>query len=160
MEPGTEQMNKQTSTISTAHVVDEVDEQTMKQKLLNLYNFIYAHQARAKLFTVAMEECNGCQTNHPIQSQHTCLTLSELDQLEMYFAKLFSKVKFEDVFQQWQRETRRWTNISKDYLDNFSVMLQCDKWRQENNPMTTQWKTSLYLKVKKLIVLDKLFSYL
>ena len=74
--------------------------------LMNIYSFIFARKIREALADVAKVNCYGCQIDHPSQTHHSCLMLSEIEHLYSYYHEATEKVNTRDVLCLWKEEVK------------------------------------------------------
>ena len=122
-------------------------------QLLSSYNMVYAREVADVLWEVVREHCNGCIINHESQHQHSCIMLSELQHLELYYELALEKVGIEVIMPKWKEEIKYW-NIPKDNKDSFAQNLQDAKWRKTLNVSNAQ---SVYTIVEKMVKLSGRF---
>ncbi|CAG2210545.1 unnamed protein product [Mytilus edulis] len=52
---------------------------------IDIYLFLYARKVVEEVRLLTRKHCFGCRNNHPSQRNHSCLMMSELEQLNIYF---------------------------------------------------------------------------
>ena len=138
-------------------VIDEPQNMAYRRQLLSSYNLVYAREILNELWDVIIEQCNGCAINHPSQCQHTCIMLTELEHLELYFELVWMKVNVDDVIAKWKEEIKT-LNIPQQLKDTYSQFLQCKEWRKCNVEQSTTLNTQYYLTEKMLKLERRLFE--
>ena len=61
---------------------------------------------REELADVARANCYGCEIDHPSQTHHSCLMLSETEHLHSYYHETAEKVNTRDVLCLWKEEVK------------------------------------------------------
>ena len=74
--------------------------------LMNIYSFIFARKIGEELADVAKGNFYGCQIDHPSQTHHSCLMLSEIEHLYSYYQEATGKVNTRDLFCLWKQEVK------------------------------------------------------
>ena len=75
-------------------------ERFLKHSLL----LVYAKTVVELLPVVVMDNCYGCEVDHPSQAQHTCLMGTISEHLHTYFEETFNHIKYElMVFRFWEQ---------------------------------------------------------
>ena len=69
--------------------------------LQSYFDFYYAKEIRKKMFSVFKARCTGCQNSHLSQMDHACLTLTDEQQLKLYFENILQDVDESDILKQW-----------------------------------------------------------
>jgi hypothetical protein len=65
--------------------------------LESYFKILYARAALDVSSHVIREQCYGCQNDCCSQKDHTCLMLSEHEQLELYFDMILEKINFDKL---------------------------------------------------------------
>ena len=60
--------------------------------MLSIYNVEFAQQVRKELRELVKKHCYGCEVEHPSQTHHTCLMLTESEHLDAYFEEALDTV--------------------------------------------------------------------
>ncbi|VDI10520.1 Hypothetical predicted protein [Mytilus galloprovincialis] len=103
--------------------------------------------------TFKPKHCFGCRNNHPSQRNHSCLMISELEQLNIYFDDALENVDCEELLELWKRDTKL-TDIPLELKNTFINLLQNCEWRENNLPD----KDGFYEMTRKIIQLGDRFT--
>lgn len=120
---------------------------------IDIYLFLYARKVEEEVRLLTRKHCFGCRNNHPSQRNHSCLMMSELEQLNIYFDDALENVDCEELLELWKRDTKL-TDISLELKNTFINLLQNCEWRENNLPD----KDGFYEMTKKIIQLGDRFT--
>ena len=120
---------------------------------IDIYLFLYARKVVEEVRLLTRKHCFGCRNNHPSQRNHSCLMMSELEQLNIYFDDALENVDCEELLELWKRDTKL-TDISLELKNTFINLLQNCEWRENNLPD----KDGFYEMTKKIIQLSDRFT--
>lgn len=120
---------------------------------IDIYLFLYARKVVEEVRLLTRKHCFGCRNNHPSQRNHSCLMMSELEQLNIYFDDALENVDCEELLELWKRDTKL-TDISLELKNTFINLLQNCEWRENNLPD----KDGFYEMTKKIIQLGDRFT--
>ena len=120
---------------------------------IDIYLFLYARKVVEEVRLLTRKHCFGCRNNHPSQRNHSCLMMSELEQLNIYFDDALENVDCEELLELWKRDTKL-TDISLELKNTFINLLQNCEWRENNLPD----KDGFYKMTKKIIQLGDRFT--
>ena len=120
--------------------------------MVNILIFSYARKVREEIVTLTQKHCYGCRTNHGSQRKHSCLMMSEVENLNIYFDDAVDKIDFQDVLNLWKSDIQL-LDISETLKHKIETLLQSDDWRETNLPS----KDKFYETVKKTMQLDYRF---
>ena len=73
---------------------------------MSIYSFIFARKIREELADVAIANCYGCEIDHPSQTHHSCLRMSEIEHLYSYYHEAAEIVNTRDVLCSWKEEVK------------------------------------------------------
>ena len=125
--------------------------------LKHTLDFIDARSILDLLDHVIKENCYGCQVDHPSQVQHSCLRMSEAEDLDLYFDKAFDKTQFDDVVTILRKHIEI-IDILRDHKN--SIRSQLEDWCNENKPEAKHlWLTTEILFSKMYITLSEQFQH-
>lgn len=116
---------------------------------IDIYLFLYARKVVEEVRLLTRKHCFGCRNNHPSQRNHSCLMMSELEQLNIYFDDALENVDCEELLELWKRDTKL-TDISLELKNTFINLLQNCEWRENNLPD----KDGFYEMTKKMTYFD------
>jgi hypothetical protein len=117
---------------------EEVKTQSL---LMNIYSVIFARKIREELADVAKANCYGCEIDHPSQTHHSCLIMSQIKHLYTYYHEAAGKVNTRDALRLWKEEvnicdlSEETKTISVSYLramifvkKNLPLQINCNPW--------------------------------
>jgi hypothetical protein len=120
--------------------------------LMNIYSFIFARKIGEELADVAKGNFYGCQIDHPSQTHHSCLMLSEIEHLYSYYQEATGKVNTRDLFCLWKQEVKI-CDLSEETKNNFCVLLESNDFREKNCPSSNKLRSM----VERLIFIRRSF---
>lgn len=90
------------------------------------------------IYEMVKERCNGCETGHPSQSEHSCLMDSMHMKLIMNFELVYMKLNIREIFRSMLR------NHNCDRIEIQSL------WKiMKTYCYTDFWKSKLYISMEK-----------
>lgn len=113
------------------------------QLLDSYFEFFYAKEIVNNMYTVFKSNCVGCQRGKLSQLSHPCLTLSEYEQLKLYFEDILEKVNEYDVLRKWSTAASANQDISREFVSMYKLKIYCRDWR-ETDMKTLEWKSKIY----------------
>ena len=99
---------------------------------------------------VIKSNCLGCQHRRLSQLNHTCLSLSEHKQLELYFDNILLEVNEMNVLRHWDTAVSVMQDISPDFVYMYKLKIYCHDWR-EADMKTLAWRAKMYSLTCELI---------
>ena len=114
------------------------EEVKMQSLLMNIYSFIFARKIREELADVAKANCYGCEIDHPSQTHHSCLMLSEIEHLYSYYHEATEKVNTRDVLCLWKEEVKI-CDLSEETKNNFCVLFESNDFREKKLSILKQF---------------------
>ena len=100
--------------------------------LESYFKILYARAALDISSQVIREQCYGCQNDCCSQTDHTCLMLSEHEQLEIYFDLILEKINFNELLSTWDNAVKE-LNLSLDVYTNVKEKYFSNEWKQHVN---------------------------
>ncbi|WAR26051.1 hypothetical protein MAR_011755 [Mya arenaria] len=88
--------------------------------LESYFDFFYAKEISKNMYLVFRKKCFGCQNACLSQSDHTCLTLTDKQQLELYFDDILAEVDESDIVLKWNEATSL-LDVSVQVLNMFQI---------------------------------------
>ena len=85
-------------------------------------------EIRKKMLSVFKARCSGCQNSRLSQMDHACLTLTDEQQLKLYFENILQDVDESDILKQWNDAVSP-TDIPLQLIEMFRLQLYCLHWR-------------------------------
>lgn len=105
------------------------------------FDFFYAKEIRMKMHSVFKAKCFGCQNSRLSQMEHACLTLTEEQQLTLYFDDVLLDVDESDILLRWQ-DAVSVLDVSPGLVEMFKLKIHCKDWR-ETDMKTLQWRNRM-----------------
>jgi hypothetical protein len=65
--------------------------------MVEIYMFTYPRKVREVVVDLTRKHCYGCRINHPSQRNHSCLMMSDLEHLNMYFDDAMEEIDCHEV---------------------------------------------------------------
>lgn len=128
-----------------------------KTSLLQSYfDFVYAKEISLKMYSVFRKKCVGCQHSRLSQLDHTCLKLTEKQQLELYFEDVLREIDESNILLKWS-ETVSSLDVPSALLDMYKLKIYCRDWR-ETDMKTNAWRHKMIRLVIQLILLENRFQ--
>ena len=119
--------------------------------------FISGLFLRKRNFTVATQVvrrlCEGCQIESLSQTDHSCVLLSQQQQLILYFENILSEIDECDILINWREAASQ--IVTPEYIAMYELKLNCPDWRQTMK--TPSWKKRIMQLTSQLRSLDKYF---
>ena len=124
--------------------------------LLESYlDFFYAQEIRTKMYSVSKKKCYGCQNSCLSQLNHSCLALTNRQQLELYFEDILLNVDEFDILSKWEQAVSI-LDAPSEVVEMYKLKLYCKDWRQADMK-TPQWKTKMIQTTVQLLLLERCF---
>lgn len=123
--------------------------------LQSYFDFFYAKEIRDKMRPVFKAKCLGCQNAFLSQTDHDCLTLTDEQQLNLYFDDVLLDVDETDILQRW-RDAISVLDTSSELIDMFKLKIYCKDWR-ETDMKTLQWRNKMINMTVRLLAIEKRF---
>lgn len=125
--------------------------------LQSYFDFMYSKEISTAMRAVFVQMCSGCFNGCLSQSEHSCLTLTDKEQLELYFDEIVSCVDEENVLLKWSEAVSGLTGISSSIIEMFKLKIGCKDWRataMKNNA----WKRRMVNMVLRVKNYERLFT--
>ena len=123
--------------------------------LQSYFDFFYAKEIRDKMRPVFKAKCLGRQNAFLSQTDHDCLTLTDEQQLNLYFDDVLLDVDETDILQRW-RDAISVLDKSSELIDMFKLKIYCKDWR-ETDMKTLQWRNKMINMTVRLLAIEKRF---
>lgn len=123
--------------------------------LQSYFDFFYAKEIRDKMRPVFKAKCLGCQNAFLSQTDHDCLTLTDEQQLNLYFDDVLLDVDETDILQRW-RDAISVLDTSSELIDMFKLKIYYKDWR-ETDMKTLQWRNKMINMTVRLLAIEKRF---
>lgn len=121
--------------------------------MTDVFMFIYARKVREMVDKLSRRHCYGCSAYHPSQRNHSCLMMTDIEHLNMYFDDAVDAIFLDEILYLWTVETQL-TDIPQDLKDTFIKTIKSPEKREQIFPS----KDAFYAMVKKTIELAVHFS--
>ena len=131
-------------------------ERTKTSLLKSYYDFYYAKEIGRRMYPVFKRKCSGCQHSRLSQLDHTCLTLSDKQQLELYFEDVILEVDENQILSKWI-EAASIIDVPSGLIETMKIKL-FDMDSHRTYKKTLQWKTRMIRMVVQVVLLEKRFS--
>ena len=95
--------------------------------LESYFDFCYAKSIKDML-TVFKQKCFGCLHDSLSQTDHTCLTFSRKEQLELYFDEVLQHLDENEILRQWEETVSSFANA--DFVNLYKLKFYCRDWRE------------------------------
>lgn len=120
------------------------------------FDFFYAKEISRIMYTVFKKKCEGCQHSCLSQMDHTCLTLSNKQLLELYFEDILNIIDECDILMRWEASISA-LDVSPELLEMYKLKIYCKDWR-ETDMKTSNWKTKMINMTVQLLKLERRFN--
>lgn len=121
--------------------------------LQSYFDFFYAKEISLKMYSVFKKKCFGCQHSCLSQLDHSCISLTNEQQLELYFEDVLIEVDESDILLKWN-ESASALDVSSELIDMYKLKLYCRDWR-ETDMKTLQWKRKMTKMTVQLLQLEQ-----
>lgn len=126
--------------------------------LQSYFDFFYAKEISEKMFSVFKNKCFGCQNSRLSQMDHTCLTLTDEHQLDLYFEDVLLDVDETDILLKWN-DAVSVLEMSSALIEMFKLKINCKDWR-ETDMRTAQWRAKMINMTVQLLQIERRFEQL
>ncbi|KAL4231500.1 hypothetical protein ACF0H5_009078 [Mactra antiquata] len=120
--------------------------------LQSYFDFFYAKEISLNMYAVFKKKCVECQQSRLSQLDHTCIKLTNKQQLELYFEDILKEVDETQILVKWN-ETISVMDISPELIEMFKLKIYCRDWR-ETDMKTLQWTTKMINMTIQLLSLE------
>lgn len=124
--------------------------------LQSYFDFLYAKELSEKMYSVFRKKCLACQDCRLSQWEHTCLTLSDEQQLEVYFEDVLREVQELDILVKWDQAASA-LDIPAGEIELFKLKIFCKDWR-DTNMKTFKWRTKMIKMIVEIRLLERSFK--
>lgn len=124
--------------------------------LQSYFDFFYAKEICERIHSVFKKRCYGCQHSCLSQTNHTCLTLSNKQLLELYFDDVLSVIDECDILMRWEASVSG-LDVSPELFEMYKLKMYCKDWR-ETDMKTSKWKTKMINMTVQLLKLGNRFN--
>ena len=124
--------------------------------LESYFDFLYAKTICNTADEVLKRMCDGCRSCNLSQRNHTCLSVSKVERIEIYFQDILETIKEEEILNEWTKIVEGLHDIQTGLKYLFRLKIGCKDWR-ETQMKTQTWKCRMLKMVKTLIFLERHF---
>lgn len=124
--------------------------------LQSYFDFFYAKEIGDNMFSVFRKKCFGCHNSRLSQMDHTCVTLTTDQQLELYFEDVLMEVDESDILAKWN-EAASVLDVSSQLIEMFKLKIYCKDWR-EADMKTLEWRTKIINMTIQLLRIERRFE--
>jgi hypothetical protein len=124
--------------------------------LESYWDFFYARHVLDGMNGIIKTKCTGCQNGYLSQREHSCLSLTKHEQLEMYFDDIVLGVHEEYVIMQWCLAVSQIDTFPQEVVSSYKLKLKCQDWR-ETDMKSEQWKKRIINMCVRLYYLENRF---
>ena len=100
--------------------------------------------------------CDGCRSFDLSQRNHTCLLVSKLERIEIYFQDILNTINEDEILNEWTEAVEGLREIHTGLKYLLRLRLGCKDWR-ETQMKTETWKSRMLKTVKTLVLLERHF---
>lgn len=126
--------------------------------LQSYFDFLYAKEIRMKMNCVFKANCLGCRDSCLSQMDHACLTLTEEQQLRLYFEDVLLAVDETEILLRWD-DAVSVLDMSSELIEMFKLKIYCKDWR-ETDMKTVHWKNKMITTTVRLLNIERRFDQL
>lgn len=76
--------------------------ETTTRMMYQMYMLGFSRKVLEKIKELTQQHCYGCEVDHPSQTQHSCLMLSEMEHFFLYRKDAFKSVLQNDIMYVWE----------------------------------------------------------
>ena len=106
--------------------------------------------------SVFKKKCFGCEQSRLSQLDHTCITLTNKQQLELYFEDILLEVDESNILMKWREAATAVLGVSEELLEISKQKIYSKEWH-ETVMKTLHWKTKMIqMTVHVLLLEDRL----
>ena len=124
--------------------------------LESYFDFLYAKTICSAAHEVLTRMCDGCRCWNLSQRNHTCLSVSKFERIEIYFHDILDTINEEEILNQWTEAVQGLQDVPTGFKYLFRLKIGCKDWR-ETQMKTHTWKVRMLKMVKSLIFLERYF---
>ena len=130
-------------------IMDPCESVTLLQ---SYFDFFYAKEIKDKRPLVFKAKRIGCQNARLSQRDHNRLTLTEVQQLNLYFEDVLLYVDENDILQRWE-DAVCILDMSSELIYMFKLKLFCKDWRETNMKYIAnlQWRNKMITMALQLL---------
>jgi hypothetical protein len=137
----------------------DINMANMQRKTVSLlqtyFDFFYAKAISDKMCMVFKKKCLGCVNEWLSQTDHTCLTLTTQQLLNLYLEDILQEVDQTEILSQWNQSASI-LDVSAELLEMFKLKIYCKDWR-DTDMKTSQWRTKMIKTAVQIKLLEQRF---
>lgn len=101
-----------------------------ENRYFKLFNQLCIEQLWQNVSELSSEKCNGCEIDHPSQTEHSCLMDSKYIKLILYFELAFTKLDPEKIYSDLLEKYKCDQQELIIFWNNMNVYASTDIWKQ------------------------------
>jgi hypothetical protein len=102
---------------------------SLEKSYLKVFNERCSEEIWKIISELSIERCNGCETGHPCQTEHSCLMDSLYIKLIYYFELSFIKLNTEKIYFDLLEEYTCEQDAITTFWDTMKVYVNTDIWK-------------------------------
>lgn len=130
-------------------VTESLDFNQTTQQMIREHKLVFANQICNKVSELSQTYCQGCEIDHPSQTHHTCLMLTELEHFYLYRDEAYECCG-KDIMATYENVISKFKDLSSEAKFAF--------WRLLVNRKITVEKDYVFQMVKRMIKLRDRFT--
>ena len=79
------------------NTIQHVEENDSISMMIEIIMFTYARKVREEIGQLVKEHCFGCRHDHLSQKNHTCIMMSDIEHLNIYFEDAMDTICYKEV---------------------------------------------------------------
>lgn len=124
--------------------------------LESYWDFFYARNMMDAASAVIKRTCTGCENGYLSQREHSCLSMTKREQLELYFDDIVQSINEEDIILQWYEAVSHIETCPPEVVSLYKMKLKCYDWR-ETDMKSEHWKKTIINTCVRLYHLENRF---
>ena len=110
---------------------------TRKNDIHNSFEKYMIEELRSLIAGEVINQCHGCQVDHPSQKQHDlCLFSTRQEHTEMFIEKVMMELNPYNIMEKWYPELRRMNFNGCDYVEAYKL------WQDIKHNVLTEFTES------------------
>ena len=110
---------------------------TRKNDIHNSFEKYMIEELRSLIAGEVINQCHGCQIDHPSQKQHDlCLFKTRQEHTEMFIEKIMMELNPYNIMEKWYPELRRMNLNGSDYVEAYKL------WQDIKHNVLTEFTES------------------
>ena len=122
--------------------------------LESYFDFFYAKEIIGNMYATYRKNCHGCKNAYLSQNDHTCLNITDKEQLVLYFEDILIDVDESNVLKNWNEAVSILEDLPTEVIEMYKLNIYCPEWR-ENEMKNLCWKNRIIKLTLKLLTLER-----